>query len=67
MVFRIRPRNKTSKLRVARFGSTEATQDAVTGALAKVPVDAFQDAYRARQSRWKKCVDAQGTLHYLYD
>ena len=43
-----------------RFGSIKAIQDAVTRALAEVPVDAFQDAYCAWQSRWKKCVNAQG-------
>ena len=42
------------------FGTTEATKTAVTKALNEVPVDAFQDAYRAWKSRWQMCVDAQG-------
>lgn len=59
------PRIKTV-LKGIRFGSTEAIQDAVTRALAEVPVEAFQDAYRAWQSRWKKCVDAQGNYFEEY-
>ena len=43
-----------------RFASIEAIQTAVTRALQEIPVDAFQNAYRAWQSRWKKCIDAQG-------
>lgn len=59
------PRIKTV-LKGSRFGSIEAIQDAVTRALAKVPIEAFQDAYRAWQSRWKKCVDAQGNYFEEY-
>ena len=47
-------------LKGAHFESIEAIQTAVTKALKEVPVDAFQDAYRAWKNRWKKCVDAQG-------
>ena len=47
-------------LKGTRFGTIEAIQTAVTKALNEVPVDAFQDAYRAWKSRWQKCVDAQG-------
>ena len=53
------PRIKTA-LKGTCFGTTEAIQTAVTKALNEVPVDAFQDAYRAWKSHWQKCVDTQG-------
>ncbi|KAG8235738.1 hypothetical protein J437_LFUL015606 [Ladona fulva] len=49
------PRIKTV-LKGSRFESIEAIQDAVTKAFGEIPVAAFQDAYRAWQSRWGKCV-----------
>ena len=52
------PRIKTT-LKQTRFGTIRVIQTAVTKALNEVPVDAFQDAYRAWKSRWQKCVDAQ--------
>lgn len=57
--FFLSPRIKTA-LKGTRFGTIQAIQTAVTNALNEVPVDAFQDAYRAWKSRWQKCVDAQG-------
>lgn len=57
--FFLSPRIKTA-LKGTRFGTIQAIQTAVTNVLNEVPVDAFQDAYRAWKSRWQKCVDAQG-------
>jgi len=59
------PRIKAT-LKGAHFESIEAIQTAVTKALNEVPVDAFQDAYRAWKNRWKKCVDAQGEYFEEY-
>lgn len=56
------PRIKTA-LKGHRFENIEAIQVAVTTALNEVPVEAFQGAYRAWESRWKKCIDANG--HYF--
>ncbi|KAL1131440.1 hypothetical protein AAG570_011057 [Ranatra chinensis] len=43
-------------LRGTRFGTIEAIQRVPTRALNEVPVEAFQDAYRARQSRWQTSI-----------
>jgi hypothetical protein len=51
------PRVKTA-LKGCRFESIQAIQAAVTTALNEVPVEAFEGAYRAWESRWRKCVDA---------
>ncbi|KAG8238272.1 hypothetical protein J437_LFUL017412 [Ladona fulva] len=59
------PRIKTI-LKGIRFGSIEAMQDTMTRALPEVPVEVFQDAYHAWQSRWRKCVDAQGNYFEEY-
>lgn len=53
------PRIK-SALKGTRFSSIDEIQSAVTKTLREVPEDAFQGAYRSWQSRWKKCVEAQG-------
>lgn len=41
-------------------GSVQAIQEALTRELKSVPVSAFQGAFSDRQSRWKRCVDAEG-------
>jgi hypothetical protein len=38
----------------------------VTTALKEVPVEAFERAYRAWESWWKKCVDACGEYFEEY-
>jgi hypothetical protein len=38
----------------------------VTTALKEVPVEAFERADRAWESRWKKCVDAHGEYFEEY-
>jgi hypothetical protein len=38
----------------------------VTTALKEVPVEAFERAYRAWESQWKKCVDARGEYFEEY-
>lgn len=59
------PRIKTT-LKGRRFDSIDAIQAAVTTALKEVPVEAFERAYRAWESRWKKCVDARGEYFEEY-
>lgn len=46
-------------LKKTRFENIEAIQIVVTRTLNEVPVNAFQDAYRAWKNRWQKCVNAQ--------
>jgi hypothetical protein len=59
------PRIKTT-LKGRRFDSIDAIQADVTTALKEVPVEAFERAYRAWESRWKKCVDACGEYFEEY-
>jgi NRPS condensation-like uncharacterized protein len=54
------PPGYTSALKGRRFDSIDAIKAAVTTALKEVPVEAFERAYWAWESRWKKCVDAHG-------
>jgi hypothetical protein len=49
-----------------RFESIPAIQAAVTTALNEVPVEAFEGAYRAWESWWKKCVAAHGQYFEEY-
>jgi hypothetical protein len=48
------------------FESISAIQAAVTTALNEVPVEAFEGAYRAWESRWKKRVAAHGQYFEEY-
>ncbi|PNF22002.1 hypothetical protein B7P43_G17659 [Cryptotermes secundus] len=59
------PRIKTA-LKGRRFESFQAIQAAVTTSLNEVPVEAFEGAYRAWESRWKKCIDAHGQYFEEY-
>jgi len=59
------PRIKTA-LKGHHFYNIEAIQAAVTTALSEVPVKAFEGAYRAWESRWKKCIDAHGQYFEYY-
>jgi hypothetical protein len=60
-----RQRMKTA-LEGRRFESIPAIQAAVTTASNEVPVEAFEGAYRAWESRWKKCVAAHGQYFEEY-
>jgi hypothetical protein len=59
------PRIKTA-LKGRHFESIPAIQAAVTTALNEVPVEDFEGAYQAWESRWKKCVAAQGQYFEEY-
>jgi len=48
-------------LKGRHFGTVNNMKEASTRALKVVPQKAFEDAYQAWQSRWQKCVDAQGS------
>jgi len=52
------PRIKAT-LKVIRFENIITIQIAATKALNEVPIDAFQNAYRAWKNRWLKCVEDQ--------
>jgi hypothetical protein len=58
--------NKLVWVPQACFESIQAIQAVVTTALNEVPVEAFEGAYRAWESRWEKCVDAHGQYFEEY-
>jgi hypothetical protein len=58
------PRIKTA-LKGRRFENIQAILVAVTTASNEVPIEAFEGAYRAWESWWKKC-DAHGQYFEEY-
>jgi hypothetical protein len=53
-------------LKGRRFERIPVIKAAVTTALNEVLVEAFEGAYRAWESRWKKCVAAHGQYFEEY-
>lgn len=47
------------------FDGVDDVKEALTSALREVPEKAFQDAYKAWTSNWKKCVDIQCSKHFF--